>query len=389
MIKILRNIVLLVFGTGLAVGAPVVPVDMRWIVSYETSAFETSDGDLGLNEYAIKGEDDEGTAYYIRTVPKSEGQFVTTYNPEDIVGKKQVGIRCNGCAFYSEFQKKDGSIVRVTQTEKEYFDVAFIKDYPQPKRTELLNIIDAAPSADAAIAIDNTSEATAANAESISWSHTVNSASDGAVVVNAVGDNDGYNWSATLSTFNSTAMTRAQQQASGGGASDHVDAIYVLATSGEGTGSKTVYIEHDNGGNENIWGSAHTYTGVDQTTPYDGNTSSGGDDGTDPLSLTVTSASGDLVSGLAVKESENDGVQELSVGSGQTERTAVETDDFVSVNQDAMSSDEAGASSVTHSYSRSETGTAQWTILAVNINAAAVGGADPVIDSGIIWFNED
>ncbi len=219
-----------------------------------------------------------------------------------------------------------------------------------------------------AIAHDaNSTSSLGSNVLSLEWSHTVSSATNGCVVVAASHDNIGINWDTTATTFNGTAMTRVQNVTSGGGAGDHEDALYVLATAGEGTGAKTIHIEMESG-TEDMVGSATSYTGVDQTTPQDGGVSSGGDDGTDPITINVTSATNDLVVGFCCMEDDD----LANVGENQTERT----NNLALSGQEQRTSDQAGETTAVHHYDRDTTNTKQWTILACNLNVAS-GASGP------------
>src|SRR3990167_10933690 len=68
-----------------ALAAPIIPKDQTWLVSYETIAFETADGDLGMNEWADAGNGE----FYIREVLKNEGQFTSTTSMDVLFGKKE------------------------------------------------------------------------------------------------------------------------------------------------------------------------------------------------------------------------------------------------------------------------------------------------------------
>src|SRR3990167_2839748 len=120
---------------GTIISAPIVPVEMKWVNSYETVAFETSDGDLGMNEYAIAREGE----WYIREVPKNERQFVSTTSPSAIVGKQEVFVT-NGNAYYSRFENKNGDVLRYSMSKTEYDGLRYIPEYPQPKKRELQSI---------------------------------------------------------------------------------------------------------------------------------------------------------------------------------------------------------------------------------------------------------
>src|SRR3990167_6599106 len=153
----LKMILFLIFGGGIVLAAPIVPQDMKWVHSYETIAFETVDGDLGMDEWANAGNGE----FYIREVPKDEGQFVAATSSEALLGKTEVKIfarkdennsDCNGCAYYSEFLTRSGRIVRVP-CEGRYNDLKKVRNAPQPKRIERVSVLSADESK-AAIAFD-------------------------------------------------------------------------------------------------------------------------------------------------------------------------------------------------------------------------------------------
>lgn len=127
---------------------PIVPTPMEWAVSYETLAFETADGDLDIDQYAF----DPATGnYYIRLIPKEEGNFAF-YNfitpldkphpltEEDILIRKKVEIRCEKCASYSEFVSRDGKRHRVAYDHTDFK----LKKYDtiRPSKQELSTIVE-------------------------------------------------------------------------------------------------------------------------------------------------------------------------------------------------------------------------------------------------------
>ena len=142
-----------------------------------------------------------------------------------------------------------------------------------------------------------------------------------------------------------------------------------MKTAGEGTGAKTVSATYES--NEDLAGSAHTYTGVDQTTPAGGAVSRSKDSDVAEYSINVTSETGDLVIGFCLAENGHASNEDIAPGSGQTERARIETWG----DQGMSASDEAGASTVAHSYISDNGGTIGNALClhALNLNAAAVG----------------
>lgn len=164
------------FGAAgaLSFGAPVIPTSMDWIRSYETLAFDTSDGDLGMNDYAIYGIKHNGNPIYlVRTHPKDDRQWEITSRDEDILGKTEVDIVCDACKHYSEFRGKRGEVIRVPMASSEYERIK-LKDELPPQMSERLPIGSILVNeARAAIAFDATSNSgIVETATSASFSHT-------------------------------------------------------------------------------------------------------------------------------------------------------------------------------------------------------------------------
>lgn len=108
------------------------------------------------------------------------------------------------------------------------------------------------------------------------------------------------------------------------------------------------------------------YDAVDQVTPFDGLQTTN-DSGTAP-SVVVTSSASNLVVGVALSGGGTRPV--ASAGAGQTPRVAQNVGDF----SHAIISDEAGAGSVTHSYSRTNTASFSALVAAFNLRASGGGG---------------
>jgi len=119
----------------------------KWLCSYETICFDTKDGDIDKNEYAVT----QG-GYLIRTKPKDEAQFEFV-EELDTTGMEEVHIVEGEHCYYDEFltakgaeavwgeEKKEiptGGVIRIQSTGKKYWDTARIKNHPQPEKVEMV-----------------------------------------------------------------------------------------------------------------------------------------------------------------------------------------------------------------------------------------------------------
>ncbi len=140
---------------------------------------------------------------------------------------------------------------------------------------------------------------------------------------------------------------------------------YVLPS---GSGSQTITVTFGASCGRCALG-AVAYSGVDQTTPIGtgvlGNTSSA-----TTHSVTVTSATGGMVADVALV-----GWSDITVGAGQTVR--YDQDDFLSVFRSFGMSDEAGAASVTMSWTT--TTAADGSVIAVPLIAASGGSSSGLL----------
>ena len=252
---LIKKIIVFVTGTTIVLAAPIVPIDMKWVMSYETIAFDTVDKDLGIDEYAVA---DEG--WYIRELPKDKGQFTSTTSAEAIKGKKEVQILCEKCAYYTEFLNSKGERTREIYTKENYDGGRYTKDYPQPKKTELVDVLDA-QGAQAAIAFDAATVATSTNVSSLSFSHTVAAGSNLGLITNP-GSADATDADRVVSsvTYNSIAMTN---EAFGNDDARNVSASQ-WSLINPSTGANTVAITWA-GSLSAANGGALSFTGLNQT----------------------------------------------------------------------------------------------------------------------------
>ena len=129
--------------------------NLKWRRSYQTIKFDTPDGDLDKDQFAVNpkggtfvknsGIEVNVPRWFIRNAPKNNSNFATTDDPKDIDGKTEVGIISFDGAFYDEFVLPDERVYRIPTTNQKYTEVSFVKDTPQPSKivddTEILEII--------------------------------------------------------------------------------------------------------------------------------------------------------------------------------------------------------------------------------------------------------
>lgn len=167
----------------------------------------------------------------------------------------------------------------------------------------------------------------------------------------------------TLTGINyiSVPMTLLQESSTGG----RYGALYYLVAPGA-AGPQQIEITFSSapGSSSRIVGCAASYTGVDQTTPV-GTSGLATGSATDP-SINITSAAGGLVvDSITMKSSTT---VTLTVGAGQTQRHNIKSGSDVNFSVFGGMSEEAGAGTVTMSWTKNET--RNWTIIGVPLQAA-------------------
>lgn len=125
--------------------------NLQWVCSYETLKFNTSDGDLHKDQYAVEGED-----IYIRKHPENNENFFciahadnkdgVPLTPEEVqaelVGKVEVQIIPNEHQYFDKFKLPDGRFYRIKTTEKDYKDLAKAGAKAKEKKVTDQEIID-------------------------------------------------------------------------------------------------------------------------------------------------------------------------------------------------------------------------------------------------------
>ena len=113
---------------------------LKWLISYETIRFDTADGDLDRDEYAVNPKG----GWFVRKHPKNNHQFVKTNDPDDIEGKKRVGITDMKGAYYDEFELPDKRRFRTPSSRQKYDGLRYTKRYPHPEKeisSEEINLV--------------------------------------------------------------------------------------------------------------------------------------------------------------------------------------------------------------------------------------------------------
>jgi hypothetical protein len=276
----------------------------KWLCSYETLLFDTTDGDLTTKQYAPDGN---GTGYYVRTKPATEAQFERVDLNYKLAGLKQVNIVPYAHAYYDEFltaqgavdlwtpaskyymvdppQLPSGDVIRRPSTGFVYWDTANVKNHPQPIKTEITTTTPplepiAVPPEHHSIALDVASNSGAKNnISSYSWSHTCT----GTNLLLAVGDSHRTgtsDYAVTGITYNSVAMSYIRTDLINGRRST----IYYLIA--PATGSNTVAVTYAYLNTTGV-GGAVSYTGAKQSGQPDANNGATASTGDPSVSVTT------------------------------------------------------------------------------------------------------
>lgn len=288
--------------------APITPQEMQWRVSYETVEFDTPDGELDFDQYAVA---DDGV-YYIRTVPKNVGQVRATTSLEAIEGKELVAIRCERCAYYDEFLDPTGGRHRFKSTAADFDALRSVPDHPQPSKSRLVPVL-AARTADAAIAYDADTQANDVDANtSTSFSHSVTGSNPFLIVGCAISDPTAGDRDISAVTYNSRSATSTQRYDD----TSNTKAVEIFHLAAPSTGSNTVSITYAGGGPSSSTCTATSFTGVHQTYPVEGKAGSMAPNSTGGASTTVAvSSANSWAVDIGVT---NDFLDTMAVGPGQT-----------------------------------------------------------------------
>jgi len=364
----------------------------KWLGGYETLRFDTADGDIALDEYAL---DESGKDYYIRTKPKSEAQFeyvpaIDDGKPYDVSNLKLIKVLKDKRCYYDEFltavgaeaiwkevpdELPSGGVLRIQSTGTKYWDTAKIKNYPQPEKTEMVEKLPPPEPPQPrnephSIALDAVSNSgTKSSISSYSWDHEC-SGNNRLLVVGNSWAGSGFGTSTTSITFNGDALTAIR--------SDDIQlypkystALYYRIAPDTG-GAYTVAVTFS-GTTDDAVGGAISYTGADQENQPDahnGNATTHTKVGTVDVTTIVDNCW--VVAVLVRTPEEGDPI------SGNTERWKVGT---YAGSDTGGPKTPAGAQTMSWSW----TNDGNWAISAASFAPAV--GAPPVGNAGIMTTN--
>ena len=197
------------------------------------------------------------------------------------------------------------------------------------------------------------------NATSLTFSHTC-SGSDRILFVGAMLDGSS---PPTGVTYNGVAMTLVDSVSFSWGAKNQ--SLWRLIA--PATGANNVVISRASA--SNIFGTSLSLTNVDSTTPLGTSVTGAENDGSTPATVNVSSATGELV--IDTVGWANGSGAALTAGAGQTKR--VEALDAGGSGSSSAMSEEAGASTVTMSWTRSAEAR-PWGLVGVSVKGVASSG---------------
>ncbi len=213
------------------------------------------------------------------------------------------------------------------------------------------------------VAVDATSTGSASTANSVTFSHSTASASDRLMLVGVSMDATGGS-AVTSVTYGGQSLTLVGTLE--GGANPIRVEIWRLVNPAAGTANLVVNLNRNADG---VSVGVTTFTGVNQTSPLGAFASAIGTSASP--SVDVTSASGELVYDVVAGKD----ATSLTHGTGQTELWELANG---AGNQRGAGSTAAGAATVTMSWSKTTSGTAEWAIGAVPIKAAVANTAPTI-----------
>ncbi|MFM9882760.1 MAG: DUF4347 domain-containing protein, partial [Burkholderiales bacterium] len=219
------------------------------------------------------------------------------------------------------------------------------------------------------VAVDTTSTGSGSSVNSVTVSHVTTSAGDRLMLVGVSMDATGGR-TVTGVTYAGQNLTLVGAQT--GGANPVRVEIWRLINPPSGTANAVVTLS---GNADGISVGVTTFTGVHQTTPLGTFASAIGTSAAP--SVNVTSAAGDLVYDVVAGKD----ATSLTQGAGQTELWEVANG---SGDERGAASTEAGAATVTMSWSKTTSATAEWAIGGVSIKAAAPAGITVSASAGLL-----
>lgn len=308
------------FGAVAVFGAtaPIVDTEIPWAgVSYESVAFMTADGDLGMNEYAIKEfdqEDENGdpyilTNYIYRDTPKETTRLKETLDFGIVEKMKLVEHNFDGRICYIEYQEYKGQ--SRFQVPCEDYKKLTLKNPDKPFRIVKASLLDPIRASAAISYSTSTDHGLFAGVTEVVVEHTITGSSN----FLATGFFDGYQADKITSvTYNAVAMARADEVQT---PSDRFIYIYYLTAPATGANN----IVYTMSSSDALRPLSASYTGVHQIQnevieDFNSQSASSGSTADD----TVTSISDNNWSMMFVKTIS----VSIAAGAGTTKRTPPE-----------------------------------------------------------------
>ena len=336
-------------GTLLISGAvaPVVPSDMELQYSFETpdpTAFRT------IDEVAST------------TVPLN-----LVYDDADK----------DGTVYFSVFSDKKGNDVYTEITKEKYASMGVMGGYSNnPKKNEYLSLFESlTPKAEATVTYDTATSPTSGGTDgaysSVTFAHTTNTALQRVMVV-GIADFGPDSASASSSiTYNSVSLTHYVSKIQGG-----YDRTFIYYLADPATGANNVVITFNTNVSQYSAGAMTVYNAQTPLT----NATVGAGTGTGDPSITVTSATGDMVFDVIGDQQKS---ATLGVGAGQTQRWL----NSGASRRDGGASTEPGASSVTMSWTSNSGAGENWVQVGANIPQYATPTPPVASDINLIMFD--
>lgn len=338
-----------------------VGIEMQWLNSYETVLFDTADGDLDFNQYAVYQN-----ICYVRTKPKETSQFENIGCSLVFNGLNKVNVI--GKTAYNVFKDNNGKIYREKSNKQEYDSLKGNKKPVKYQPISFLNLFRI-NEAYAAVTFDAvTTGNRCASCSSLTYAHTV-TGSDPVLVVNVGCEVQVASCLSMAATYNAVSLVSRVGPTSAPGSE-------LFSLRNPATGSNNVVIT-PTGQLAELRGDSMSFTGADVTTAtsHVGTTCSLSDVG-NPMNCSLTSvASIDMMSyGLFTPVSGSCAPQ-----SGETER--YDSDNAAS---HSCGGTQTGSGNVTLSIN----GGTGSDMVAMNIIAPVVA-ASSIKRPDIIWFSEE
>lgn len=358
--------------------APVVDSPMQCSAAFETLTFETNNGSLNKNQYAVL--DDE--YLYSNGV---DGFVYSTSSQDVIVDRKQVGIRakksesntdCVGCSYFKVCNKKNGDI-KTIKIEKEKYEESRKngkKIFEEQEKTNLISKLT--PKAQAAISEDSLSiSGLGLLASSLSWNHTTSGSDIVMVVGVTTDDSNNTDYIVTSLTYNSVSLTRENyiDQTS----ADYRSSVWYLANPSTGTHSVSVTFTNLVSG---IFGGSITLTGANTSSPVDNSSVKAGSTG-NPATTITTNNDNSYIFGVMM----NDEFDSSKIGCSDSQKWHGDTSGEYSV---GCSKTTTSAGGYTMNFFSNDGNEEYATaIIAINEASAGGGGAEEIKYQSEIWFD--